>query len=128
MQGSAWDESQENIDSTIELFKSLGFVVHQEKSVLSPQKKLRCFGFCLNSADMTVTLPEEEAAKIKAACVQLKRQCNITIRELAEVRGQLVAVFHVVVLGPLYRRDLEHDKATALKMSEGSVDALFGNL
>lgn len=66
-------ECQQNIDSrpTVKLFKSLGFVVHPEKSVLSPRKGLKYLGFYLNSENMTVTLPEERVDKIKKACTGL---------------------------------------------------------
>ena len=63
---------------------------------------MRYLGFVLNSEDMTVALPEERKRKVMLACLGLKRKQKITIRELAQVIGQLVATFPVVLWGPLF--------------------------
>jgi hypothetical protein len=39
--GSTFDECQKNVIDTVKLFSSLGFLVHQEKSVLTPCQKLK---------------------------------------------------------------------------------------
>ena len=107
-------ECMENVTRTVDLFTSLGFIIHDDKSVLDPCKKLKYLGFWLNSEDMTVTLPEEKKQKIKTACVELKRKKRFTIRELAQVIGQIVAAFPAAVWGPLFFRQLEKAKCTAL--------------
>lgn len=109
---------------TVELLDSLGFIIHKEKSVLKPCKELRYLGFVLNSEDMTVTLPEERKQKVLLACSELKRKHKITIRELAQVIGQLVATFPAVLWGPLFYRNLDRLKSTALKASAGNFEAL----
>lgn len=125
LQGCSVDDCQNNIDNTVNLFESLGFVVHDVKSVLVPTTKLRYLGFCLNSEEMIVTLPEERALKIKKACVGLRSKKRCTIRELAQVIGQLVAAFPAAQWGPLFYRKLECDKAAALKQNGGKFEALM---
>ena len=115
LQGNTLEECTENVAKTVELLDSLGFIIHKEKSVLKPCKELRYLGFVLNSEDMTVTLPEERKQKVLLACSELKRKHKITIRELAQVNGQLVATFPAVLWGPLFYRNLDRLKSTALK-------------
>ena len=66
------------------------------------QKKIKFLGFILNSENMRVTLPEDRVDKIMTACKELKRKIRFTIRELAQVIGQLVAAFPAVQWGPLF--------------------------
>ena len=67
-------------------------------------------------------MPEERADKITKACEGLASKAKCTIRELAQVIGQLVAAFPAVEWGPLYYRQLEREKTKALKHSKGSFE------
>ena len=73
LQGQTISECQENINDTVNLFQSLGFTIHDEKSVLEPKKTLKYLGFILNSEQMTVTLSPEKPAEIQMACIDLKK-------------------------------------------------------
>ena len=42
-------ECLKNVHDTVELFKSLGFCIHPDKSVLEPSQKLTFLGFELDS-------------------------------------------------------------------------------
>ena len=44
--------------STEELFMTLGFVVHPEKSQLIPSQKITILGFVIDSVHMTITVTE----------------------------------------------------------------------
>lgn len=44
----------------VALFQSLGFIIHDEKSVLEPTQRLVFLGFLLNSTNMTVRPTEEK--------------------------------------------------------------------
>ena len=107
----------------MQIFERLGLVIHRDKSVLEPTKEITYLGFILNSEDTTVTLSEGKQTKIKTACFSLKRKKSCTIRELAQVIGTLVAAFPALRQGPLYYRDLDKLKTTALKKSWGNFEA-----
>ena len=47
----------------------------------------------------------------------------VTIRNLAECIGKLVASFPAVMEGPLYYRQLEHNKTQKLKLHKSQFDA-----
>jgi hypothetical protein len=92
----SYEECIGNINATIHLFQSLGFVVHEEKSVLTPCHRIKYLGFWLNSENMTVTLPDEKMTHIENACKTLLLKSRMTIRELAQVIGTHVAAFPAV--------------------------------
>ena len=87
LQGRDKVECQRNIGATVKLFQSLGFILHDKKSVVKPTQKLRYLGFVLDSRELTVRVPEERADKIRKACEGLASKAKCTIRELAQVIG-----------------------------------------
>ena len=82
--------------------------------MLVPTRKLKFLGFTLDS---------ERAEAIKEAAKRLPAKPHPTIRELAEVIGKFVAAFQSCLYGPLHYRQLESDKISALKKSQGDYDA-----
>jgi len=122
--GSTLDECQKNVQDTIHLFQSLGFVIHADKSVLTPCKKLKYLGFWLDSEKMTVTLTTEKIAKVKNSCKNLKDMKKFSIRTLAQVIGQIVSCFPAVLWGPLFYRNLDRLKTQSLKENKGDFDAV----
>lgn len=123
LQGQTFKECAENVQETVELFESLGFVIHAEKSVLTPCRKVKYLGFWLDSEKMTVTLPVEKVQKISNSCKDLRQKKKVQIRDLARVIGLLVSSFPAVTWGPLNYRHLERNKAEALKENKGNFDA-----
>ena len=124
LQGQTFEDCATNIQETVKLFQALGFVIHHEKSVLTPSHKVKYLGFWLDSEKMTVTLPAERAQRLYTACQDLKMRKQVTIRLLAQVIGQIVAAFPAVLWGPLFYRDLEANKSHALKSCKGNFEAV----
>lgn len=122
LQGQTFEECKANVEATVQTFQRLGFVVHKEKSVFTPCKKVKYLGVWLNSETMRVTLPVERIEKIKTACLGLKMKRRFTIRELSQVIGQLVAAFSAVLWGPLFYRSLDALKTSALKQFGGDFE------
>ena len=100
--GLTFDDCVQNITSTVETLDSLGFTIHPDKSVTFPSHVLTFLGFVLNSIEMTVTLTLERRAKIKTVCSRLLDLKKVTVRQLAEVIGTLVAVDPASDCGPIY--------------------------
>ena len=72
---------------------------------------------------MTLRLTEEKARKSMDLITKaLQSPNNIKIREIARIIGHMVSSFPAVKYGPLYYRNLEHDKTSALKQSKGNYD------
>ena len=102
LQGDNYEDCAHNIRDTVTLLDSLGFTVHPTKSVLVPTQILVFLGFVLNSIYMTVTLTRDKADKIQKACQKLLHAQSITIRQLAEVIGSLVAAEPGADFAPLF--------------------------
>ena len=123
LQGETFEECLQNITETVKLLQSLGFTIHPEKSVLKPIQKLKFLGFALNSKTITLTLTETKKEKIIKLGEGIINRQYITIRELAQFIGNVVATFEAVLAGPLHYRDMETLKITKLKESKGKFDA-----
>ena len=115
-------ECLSNVSDTVQLFRSLGFIIHPEKSVLIPSQEIQYLGMLINSKSMSVTLTQEKKEKLRACCVKLKRNTNLKIRDVAKVIGMMVASFSAVKYGPLYYRHLENDKKVALQKNRGNFE------
>ena len=116
-------ECQDNVRETIKLVDSLGLTVHLEKSVLKPTQRIQFLGFWLDSTKMTVEITHEKADAIKTLCHHILGKSLITIREVAQLIGKLVASEPGVRLAPLYYKTLEIEKDVALKENRGNFDA-----
>ena len=125
LQGDTEEECAENVDMAVSLFSQAGFLIHLVKSVFKPQQQLTFLGFTLNSVDMTVSLTPEKADNIKRACVKLRKSNSCTIQAAAETVGLLVSSFPGVEMGPLFYRNLEMDKAIALRDNYYRFDAIM---
>ena len=117
------NECKQNIRDTVTMSIDAGFVVLPEKSVLHPAHKITYLGFWLDSIDMTVTLTEAKALKLKISCQKLAEQGTTTIQSLAETIGIMVASFPGVQFEPLFYRNCENHKYKALKDSFGHYSA-----
>ena len=107
----------QNVIDTVSESKKAGFVVHPEKSVLFPTKVIVYLGFILSTIDMTVRLTPEKIAKIKEKILTILEKQYVTIQELAELVGKLVATLPAVTYGKLFYRQADNEKT--LKKSKG---------
>ena len=127
LQAQSVEDCLKNIEDTITILEKLGFLIHLEKSVLTPCQEIKYLGFVLNSVDMTVRLTVDKAEKLKNACMRLKetnrKKGMCSIREIAQVIGLLVASFQAVLWGPLHYRQLENAKSVALKKNKGDFES-----
>ena len=112
-----------NVIDTVEISRAAGFTVHPSKSSLIPAQKLTFLGFVLCTITMTVRLTVERRSKIKTSVRNLLRLPKITIQNVAEVVGQLVATFPAVPHGKLFYRYVDIDKTEALKQAKGDFSA-----
>ena len=124
LQGNTYDDCASNVVDTVELFSTLGLVVHPDKSVLEPAQRLEFLGLLLNSILMRVTLTLQKVDKITGACTSFSnKRLRVSIRDVCRVIGLLVSSFPGVMFGPLHYRALEKDKVQALKLSGGNFDS-----
>ena len=118
LQSQTYEQCVGNVIDTIVLLDSLGWVIHPRKSILIPTQEIVTLGFRINSVSMSIRLTADKANDLKQACERLLKSSRpLTIREVALVIGKIVASFPGVTYGPLYYRDLEKTKSSALKVA-----------
>ena len=71
---------------------------------------------------MTVKLPDDKVVSLVQTCQNLLGAEHPTIREVAHVIGKIVSSFPGTSYGPLYYRQLDRDKTSALKANRGNFD------
>ena len=103
----------------------LGFTINLDKSELQPSHKIAFLGFVLNSSDMTIKLTPSKADKIRTLGLQLLRQRDIRIRDLAMFIGNVVAAGESVKHAPLKYKYLEILRNDALTQNCGDYEAVL---
>ena len=128
LQGNTKAQCQENISKTLNMLKSLGFIIHTDKSVLEPTQSIEFLGFVINSVTMTVEINEMKSQaiinKIEAFLIHKKP----TVRLLASVIGSCISLLPALPLGKLHYRNLEKEKTKALKLNKGNFNGKVKNL
>ena len=123
--GDTYDECSKNITDTVDLMENLGLVIHEKKSVLIPTKTLIFLGNCINSENMTVTLPTEKVHHIVLECKTLYKRKTVSIRQIARVLGLMVSSLSAVEYGALFYRNIERQKIDSLKTHCGNFEAII---
>ena len=111
-----------NVFDTVQLLRSLGFIIHPDKSVLEPTRRIQYLRVIIDSELMTVTLTPERSSDMISCCLTIVKKETVTIRDLAKVIGKIVASFPAVMYGPLHCKQLEKEKKTALIQNAGRFD------
>ena len=116
-------ECVHNVIGTIVLLDSFNFVIHPDKTSFRPKQVIKILGFVINSVEMVVMLTDEKKDEIKRITKAILSKNVITIRNLAECIGKLVASFPAFMEDPPYYRQLEHEKTQKLKLHKDQFDA-----
>ena len=113
-------QSQYKLDYTL---RSLGFIIHPDKSVVRPTQSIQYLGVITATKAMSVTLTQEKKENLKACCSHLLQKQTMKTREVAKVIGLMVSSCPAVKNGPLHYRQLENDKKAALAANRGHYDS-----
>ena len=102
----------QNIEATVSLLQSLGFVIHEGKSILNPTQEIEFLGFVFNSVTMTISITKGKTEAIILKIRRFLENKSSKIRELASVIGSVISLFPAIPFGKLHYRALEKDKTT----------------
>lgn len=97
--GNTYNACQENVNRTLDLLKSLGFVVNLRKSQLRPSQRCKYLGFILNAENYTLELTDTKKEKILETIKKFHAGKSYTIREVAQLLGILTASCPAVAYG-----------------------------
>ena len=116
---------RESIIAAIKLLQRLGFTIHSEKSELDPVTRIIFLGFIIDSISMTVTLTDEKKEKLLKLINETLAKGSVKIRQVASLIGKMVSSCPGSLYGPLYYRNIEHDKNIFLKRNRGNYEKLM---
>ena len=77
------EEAKSHLAAALELFIAPGFVINTKKSVFNPVQKLEFFGFWLDSAAMTISLPETKLHTIRKSARSMMEKNRVSACERA---------------------------------------------
>ena len=92
LQGDTKQECLQNIEATVSLLESLGFAIHEGKSILNPTQEIEFLGFVFNSVTMTISITKGKTEAIILIRRFLENK-SPTIRELASVIGSVISSY-----------------------------------
>ena len=103
--GDTYKDCLDNIHETKLLLE--GFHIHPKKYVFLPTQAITFLGFEINTVNMTISLTNAKKNKIKDLCVTTLSNSTLTIRQVANLLGNIAASFEAVPLGRLHYCYLE---------------------
>ena len=112
IQGSDYEECLCNIMEASKTLTSLGFDI-SPKSVSRPTQVIERLGFMLNPRDMTVFLSDKKKEHVRQLINNVLAN-PISVRNLAQVIGTLIACLPAVQYGQLFYREMKTIKILAL--------------
>lgn len=104
-----------NIDLTKRLLVSLGFIINEEKSVLSPSTRCKFLGMIIDSHKFQISLPTDKRLRIKAQLERFSKLKRCQIRSFAQLLGLLVSSCPAIEYGWLHTKEMERCKYLNLK-------------
>jgi hypothetical protein len=121
--GNTYEEVLRDVDIAVDLFQELGFMISEEKSVLTPVQVIEFLGFSIDSCLQTVSIPEGKVEHIGTMISDCLTRTWFTIREVASLLGVLVATAPGNKMAKLYTKSLERDKTEMLRLRAGDYGA-----
>lgn len=122
LQGDTYQECRTNVLETASTLDKLGFTVHEIKSIMIPHQIMEFLGFVLNSQEMIVSPTMKKSQKIRNLCENILKAKLITLRNLAELIGHLVAIGPGNRYAPIFYKRLEILRNNYLKISKGDYE------
>ena len=128
LQGKTRDECLGNVHKTVSLLASLGFTIHEGKSVLEPTQSIEFLGFITNSVSINIKINPKKSHTIIERIKNFLDHKKPTTEQLALVIGSCISLFPALPLGKLHYRNLAKEKTKALKLHQGNLKSKLGML
>ena len=102
--GSSAQETMQFTQIAMNLLASLGFTIHNEKSITTPTQIITFLGFTINSITRQISLPPEKVTKTLILCRQILTAETVSLRSLAQLLGLLESHRPAIWKAPLHFR------------------------
>lgn len=119
------ESAQEAVKQVTALFISLGFVIHEEKSVMVPTQSLEYIGLVIDTAALTFSLPPKKVDKLLRMCTLAYTSNSPSLKDLASLLGVLNWAVHSVNYAPAHYRNLQAFYAKRSKAVKGDLLTQF---
>jgi len=113
---------EDNIKMTREVLENLGFLINDQKSQLIPSQSVKYLGFIINSSAYNISISTEKRQNISINIEKFLSLTRCTIREFAQLIGQLISVRYAIPYSILYTKIMEREKIKALRKSNNNFD------
>lgn len=115
LMANSFNECSYNINTSIKLLQSLGFIINFQKSNTIPSKSCKFLGFILNSHKFIITLHEAKIRYIIDSIIEFMKLKRCKIQKFAQIIGLLVSACPAVEYGWVYTKEFERYKYLKLK-------------
>ena len=115
-----FEEISSNVKETIQIFDAAGFTVHTKKSVVHGTKNIEFLGFVIDSEDLVVKLSHAKADGIITKTSRFLTKQKVTIQEISETIGTLVASEPGNLYARIFYKRLEIYRNKMLKEAKGN--------
>jgi hypothetical protein len=111
----------------MDLFQRAGFLIHPEKSVLSPTQEILFLGFILNSRSMEIALPREKEQRLRREVRwwlhTIHSSSQVILRKAAAFLGFLISVLPASVYGKGHFRRFQREVDFLLNVTGRNYNA-----
>ena len=108
------EEASQQLEVLVFLLEALGFIINQEKSLLSPVQEIEFLGLMVDSLAIQLKLPGDKLRQIRKEAAQLLTCEAVSARQLSQFIGKLNAASQAIQVAPLFYRALQANLQEAL--------------
>lgn len=101
--GQSKNECLDNLNATLSLLTSLGFLCNYSKSQFKPSQVCKFLGFQFNSIDQSISIPPKRRQALLNLITIFRKKSKCRIREFAAIIGSLISVCPAVEYGQIGR-------------------------
>ena len=103
----------------------LGFIINQEKSLLSPVQEIEFLGLIVDSLGTQLKLPGEKLRQIRKEATHLLTCQVVSTHQLSQFIGKLNATTQAIQVAPLFYRALQANLQEALAVGNQNYNQIL---
>ena len=96
-----------DLDITVGLLTSLGFLVNWDKSVLDPSRSIEFLGLLLDSVSLSLALPPEKVSSLLSLCRRALDKGFVSLHDLSSLLGSFSWAIPTVPFAHAHYRNLQ---------------------
>ena len=118
------EEATQHLEVLV-LLESLGFIINQEKSLLSPVQEIEFLGLIVDSLGTQLQLPGEKLRQIRKEATHLLTCQVVSAHQLSQFIGKLNATAQAIQVAHLFYRALQANLQEALAVGNQNYNQIL---